>query len=69
MSGPKYHSYLLRLWRESPGKKPAWRFEVVDLGAGQRHGFAGLEQVVTFLKKQMDALLPDSGNLSDSRND
>jgi hypothetical protein len=59
MPEPKYHSYLLRLWRESAAGKPTWRFVVVNLLEGEQRGFAGLEQVIAFLKKQMDALVHD----------
>ena len=54
MPEPKYHSYLLRLWRESTGEKPDWRFVLVNLSKNEERGFASLERLAAFLKKQMD---------------
>ncbi len=56
MPEPKYHSYLIRLWQESAGKKTAWRFVLINLAQNEQRGFASLEQLVTFLKKQMDEI-------------
>jgi hypothetical protein len=66
MTKPKYHSYLLRLWREDTGRKPRWRFVVVNLIEGQQWGFASLERLVAFLEEQVHSLsAPDSDSSSD----
>jgi hypothetical protein len=56
MSKPQYHSYLLRLWQESTGKKSSWRFVLVNLTRSEQRGFASLERLVAFLKEQMDEI-------------
>jgi hypothetical protein len=56
MPEPKYHSYLLRLWQESGGKKSSWRFVLVNLVKDEERGFASLERLAAFLKEQMDEL-------------
>jgi hypothetical protein len=56
MPEPKYHSYLLRLWQESAGKKSSWRFVLVNLVKNEERGFASLERLAAFLKEQMDEI-------------
>jgi hypothetical protein len=60
-----YHSYLLRLWRESgageagrgaaespePGEW-VWRASLESPQAGERQGFANLEDLFAFLRQQ-----------------
>ena len=55
MKQPKsqYQSYLLRLWRE--GEENAWRVMLEHVGTHERHGFADLEGLCTFLREQMNA--------------
>jgi hypothetical protein len=49
-----YRSYLLRLWRV-PGEEIAtWRASLESPYTGERRGFAGLEELVAFLRRQMD---------------
>jgi hypothetical protein len=43
----RYRSYLLRLWRESPGEP--WRCQVQCVGAGDERRFAGLAEMLEFL--------------------
>ena len=38
-------TYILRRWREGLN----WRYSLEELGSGKRHGFAGLEEFVSFL--------------------
>jgi hypothetical protein len=60
-----YQSYLLRLWRESgageagrgPAESPAsqegvWRASLESPQAGERQGFASLEDLFAFLRQQ-----------------
>jgi hypothetical protein len=49
---PDYQAYLLRLWREEADLP--FRAMLEDPHTGQRHGFANLAQLVTFLQ-QLDA--------------
>jgi hypothetical protein len=56
MPEPKYHSYLIRLWQESAGKKPNWRFMLVNLRKNEERGFASLERLFAFLKEQIDEI-------------
>ena len=56
MPKPKYHSYLIRLWQDDSGGKSPWRFVLVNLIEGERWGFASLEELIAFLKDQVDAL-------------
>lgn len=41
------HSYLLRLWRS--GADGAWRASLQSVQTGERHMFADLESLLTFL--------------------
>jgi len=53
---PRYHAYLLRCWEErtgSPDSSTTWRFAVEKVGGGERHGFATLEAVLAFLRRQL----------------
>jgi hypothetical protein len=43
----RYHSYLLRLWKEHT--HAPWRASLQDAVDGTRHGFASLESMVAFL--------------------
>jgi hypothetical protein len=49
---PQYHSYLLRLWRTD--KEKAWRMMLECVDTHERHGFAGVEGLCTFLREQMN---------------
>lgn len=40
-----YTTYLLRTWLEGS----AWRYSVEEVGSGERHGFAGLDDFVAFM--------------------
>ena len=51
----RYLSYLLRLWQTSDGTKQVWRASLESPGTGQRHGFASLQDLVTFLAAQIEA--------------
>ena len=52
-----YQVYLLRAWRErsASSRRPAvWRFSLEDTRTTQRRGFATLDELVAFLRTQMD---------------
>jgi len=49
----RYRSYLLRLWQTRDGEKHVWRASLESPGTGQRHGFASLEDLFTFLQVQV----------------
>jgi hypothetical protein len=49
-----YQSYLLRLWQTSDGRKTLWRASLQSPGSEERHGFASLEELMSFLKAQVE---------------
>ena len=49
---PPYFSYLLRLWPTRSGNKWVWRVSLENPHSGERHGFAGLQEMLTYLKEQ-----------------
>lgn len=58
---PDYQSYLLRLWcvrssAASPSDEECvWRASLEHPDTGERVGFAGLDDLVEYLRHQMDA--------------
>jgi hypothetical protein len=55
-----YHAYLLRLWQVKPAPggssgEPVWRASLENPHTGERVGFAGLDDLVGYLRHQMDA--------------
>ena len=61
-SGENYRAFLLRCWQEAddgPAGEAAWRFTLVQLGQGEiRKGFASLEDLVIYLRAELDAATP-----------
>ncbi|NUM49226.1 MAG: hypothetical protein HUU38_31380 [Anaerolineales bacterium] len=58
---PKYLVYTLRCWEErgepreeNPQVPGEWRFMLVDVQTGQRHGFGVLKQVAEFLEEKLE---------------
>jgi len=49
---PDHVSYLLRLWREDDEGKAVWRASVESSLGGERVGFASLEELFEFLRRQ-----------------
>ncbi len=47
-----YQAYLLRCWRERDANHdaPIWRFSLEGVRDNQRHGFADLQALLTFLQ-------------------
>lgn len=63
-SSPDYVSYLLRMWREAGTRessaeesKPTWRASVVSTLTGKRQGFASLDDLFSFLRRQEGTML------------
>jgi hypothetical protein len=50
---PDYISYLLRIWR-SNGDKTDWRASLQNPHTGERIGFASIDELCIFLRKQTD---------------
>ena len=56
----RYQSYLLRLWRV-PGESGAWQASLEDPQTGERRGFASLDALCAFLRRQT-GLAPEGGD-------
>ena len=53
---PRYRSFLFTFWEErsqNPDASVVWRFSLTDSRTGQRYGFASLEEMIAFLKKEL----------------
>ncbi|MBN1810740.1 MAG: hypothetical protein JXA14_02780 [Anaerolineae bacterium] len=50
----RYLSYLLRLWQTSDGRKTIWRASLQSPNSEERHGFANLEELMSFLEAQAE---------------
>jgi len=48
-----YLSYLLRLWRVRRNNHLVWRASLENPHTGEKHGFAGLELLLEFLREQI----------------
>lgn len=55
---PDYISYLLRVWR-SNGDKTDWRASLQNPHTGERIGFASIDELCIFLRRQT-GVAPDS---------
>jgi len=51
---PDYQSYLLRLWRVDEGENHV-QASLESIHSGERRGFANLEAMLDFLRRQMAA--------------
>ena len=51
----KYTAYLLRCWLEGS----TWRYSLEEVGTGKRHGFATLDEFVSFMLAK--SILPGDG--------
>ena len=56
MSGQrrKYRAYLLRLWQARQDETLSWRASLERARTGERKGFANLEALFAYLRKQTD---------------
>ena len=52
---PDYLAYLLRLWRMRGEQAAGWRASLVGPGNGEQHGFASLDDLFLFLRRQTGA--------------
>ena len=56
-SAPRYQSYLLRCWEvrsQQPDRPATWRYSLQDPQTERKHGFADLEELVAFLRTELD---------------
>jgi len=51
-----YRSYVLRCWAENDrgADMTLWRFSLEDTRTGQRRGFAGLNELMTTLRTELN---------------
>jgi hypothetical protein len=59
-----YVSYLLRLWQARTGGQWIWRASLESTRGGERQGFASLEALFAYLRKQA-RVPPDLGENHD----
>jgi len=52
-----YAAYLLRLWREKGGGAIGWRASLQDPHSGEKVGFANLEELFGFIRRETADLL------------
>jgi hypothetical protein len=54
----RYRAFLLRCWQvpdRRSGEAGAWRFCLLDVQTGEKHGFADLEALLVLLQAEFDA--------------
>lgn len=51
--GPRYISYLLRMWQVKGERDWSWRASLESPGSGERRAFPSLERLIGFLREQM----------------
>jgi hypothetical protein len=56
-----YAAYLLRLWREKGGELTRWRASLQDPHSGERVGFASLEELFVYLRRETGDLPEKDG--------
>ena len=50
----RYLAYMLRLW-QARSKETVWRASLESPHTGERHGFASLDDLISFLQRQTGA--------------
>jgi hypothetical protein len=60
----RYFSYLLRVWRDDDEDQAAWRMSLEAPLTGQRQGFGSLDDLSTFLRRQMDTLCEEDSDVN-----
>lgn len=53
---PRYEAYVLRRWEVRGtvvGSEATWRFSVEDSRTGEKHGFADLEVLLSYLRSRL----------------
>ncbi|MBI3957949.1 MAG: hypothetical protein HY328_03990 [Chloroflexi bacterium] len=70
-SSNRYHSYLLRIWREESAVPMHWRISLTSADSSERLGFPTLEAAFLFLRGQMQHWENKDGtpNFLDTGND
>ena len=58
---PDYISYLLRIW-QSNGNETAWRASLQDPHTSERTGFASIDELCIFLRRQTGVTSDPGGN-------
>ena len=51
-----YSSYLLRMWRVGDAEGPTWRASLKSVHNGEQVGFASLEDLFHYLRKETGML-------------
>ena len=51
---PVYRSFLLRFWHENDTQEMTLRIIVVDTQTGERYGFNIFEDLIRFLRNEID---------------
>ncbi len=59
-----YRAYLLRLWRSETRAGDGWRASLEDLHMGERVGFAGLEELFSFLIASVESEIRRAAELA-----
>ncbi len=57
-----YISYLLRLWQIKSGGELVWRASLESPHTGERKGFASLDDLFAFLRRQIGAASDTNGD-------
>ena len=57
---PRYISYLLRLWQVKTGSGLVWRASLESSRTGRLQGFADLDALYAFLRRQTGSTASDS---------
>jgi hypothetical protein len=52
----RYLAYMLRLWQAKTAKTATWRASLESSLTGERQGFASLDDLFEFLRRETDAL-------------
>jgi hypothetical protein len=61
----QYLAYMLRLWQGNATETAVWRASLEDPHTGEQKGFADLESLFTFLKKQTDGAVERAESVSE----
>ncbi|HSM57590.1 MAG TPA: hypothetical protein VK879_15665 [Candidatus Sulfomarinibacteraceae bacterium] len=57
-NGPRYHAYLLRVWRDNG--QPTWRASLEDPHTGESFRFASVQRLYDFLNEIMSSSAGES---------
>ena len=68
-SSNRYHSYLLRIWREESAIAPHWRVSLTSVENSQQIGFPTPEAAFLFLREQMQRWEEQSSKNETDRNE